>query len=421
MRITIYSAILALFAALTGCNTNIGEVTLTYNKATAIYGDLDEIRSASLITPSREIEDPEKIFMGENMLLIGEKGLGIHVYDNNDPNNPTPMSFISLPFTDEFFVHKNFIYAVSHYDMVKIDVSNMTAPVIVDRELNAFAEPAMNDNGEALIGFTYEVVTETLKLNGPEARALKEESVLYFDYMNNMIPNSSIPSSFVGNGTSSGMGTLNRIALTSDHLYVITGSSLLTFGNTPSDINLLDNRYIQSGMETVYEDDEKLFIGTETSMVIVDVSDGENPTVVSTYWHPQSCDPVLPNGDIAYVTLRSAVDNGCFGEENVLTVVDISDLQDPRNINDIPMESPYGMCIQNDHLLVGEGENGISIFDISSPSYPSNKIKFSHVVYDVIPHPTEENRILGAGENGLSQYEVDYDSGTMTLISSIAF
>ena len=210
MRITIYSAILALFAALTGCNTNIGEVTLTYNKATAIYGDLDEIRSASLITPSREIEDPEKIFMGENMLLIGEKGLGIHVYDNNDPNNPTPMSFINLPFTDEFFVHKNFIYAVSHYDMVKIDVSNMAAPVIVDRELNAFAEPAMNDNGEALIGFTYEVVTETLKLNGPEARALKEESVLYFDYMNNMIPNSSIPSSFVGNGTSSGMGTLNR-------------------------------------------------------------------------------------------------------------------------------------------------------------------------------------------------------------------
>jgi len=421
MKATIYSTFLFLIVVASSCNRDIGEVTLTYNKATAVYGNLEEVRSTPLISSSREIIDPGKIFMGENALLVGEEGQGIHVFDNNDPNNPSPVIFIDLPFTNEFFVYKNYIYAVSHYDMVKININNLAAPELVDREMNAFSEPITNDQGEALIGFTYAVVTETLKINGPEARALQEESTLYFDYMDNMIPRSNIPSSFAGNGTTTAQGTTNRIALTEDHVYVVADNTLLTFGNTSVDLNLIEKQHIQWGMETVYQSGDQLFIGTQTSMVIVDISIGENPTVLSTYWHPNSCDPVLPHGSLAYVTLRSAVQDGCAGDENSLTVVDISDLQDPRDLTTVQMESPFGMCLQEDHLLIGEGTNGISIFDVNVPSMPFISMHFPHEIYDVLPHPTVPNRILAAGPNGLSQYQMDYTEETMTLLSSIAF
>jgi hypothetical protein len=134
-----------------------------------------------------------------------------------------------------------------------------------------------------------------------------------------------------------------------------------------------------------------------------------------------SCDPVLPNGSFAYVTLRSTNQDGCTGEENSLTVVDISNIHDPDDVMIVPMNSPYGMCIQNNNLFVGEGTNGISIFNITTPSAPVVEMSFPYEIYDVMPHPNAADRILTAGPEGLSQYEVDYTAKTMTLLSAIAF
>ena len=99
MRRNIISLLLILLVLASGCNREIGEVTLTDNKASAVYGDLSAIRATPLIALNRAIEDPGKIFMGEEVLLIGEEGKGIHVFDNNDANNPFPVLFIDLPLT----------------------------------------------------------------------------------------------------------------------------------------------------------------------------------------------------------------------------------------------------------------------------------------------------------------------------------
>lgn len=421
MKRNVISLLLILLVLASGCNREIGEVTLTYNKATAVYGDLSAIRATPLIALNRAIEDPGKIFMGEEVLLIGEEGKGIHVFDNNDANNPFPVLFIDLPFTNEFYVQKDIIYAVSHYDMVKIDISNMLAPTIIDRDMHAFSEPIVNNQGETLIGFDFDVVTESFKLNGPEAQALQEESIIYFDYMNNMIPKSTIPSSFAGNGTETDQGTTNRIAIADNHLYVVTDNSILTFVDNPTELSVVDKQYLGEDVETIYLSDNQLFIGTQTAMIIMDITSEESPILLSSYWHPMSCDPVLPNGSFAYVTLRSTNQDGCTGEENSLTVVDISNIHDPDDVMIVPMNSPYGMCIQNNNLFVGEGTNGISIFNITTPSAPVVEMSFPYEIYDVMPHPNAADRILTAGPEGLSQYEVDYTAKTMTLLSAIAF
>ena len=74
------------------CNKDKGTITITYNKGTAIYANIDEIRAIPLVSAPRVIENAGKIFMNEEMVLIGEKGKGIHVYNNSNPNNPINIS-----------------------------------------------------------------------------------------------------------------------------------------------------------------------------------------------------------------------------------------------------------------------------------------------------------------------------------------
>ena len=60
-------------------------------------------------------------------------------------------------------------------------------------------------------------------------------------------------------------------------------------------------------------------------MYIFNVASPENPQFVSVYSHVVSCDPVVAEGNYAYVTLRSGTN--CNRGLNVLDVVDIKDFK----------------------------------------------------------------------------------------------
>ena len=174
--------------------------------------------------------------------------------------------------------------------------------------------------------------------------------------------------------------------------------------------------------ETIYAEGNHLFIGTQSSMIVMDVTNPSSPIETSTYNHPNSCDPVLPIGSIAYLTLRTADFTGCSGDENTLEVLDISDINSPELISTIPMTSPYGLTMINNKLYVGEGMNGMSIFDAADPANPVLiQTNTSIVAYDVIEHPSFPNRILTTSDFGLSQYEVNSLTMEMIFLSEIAY
>ena len=77
------------------CTDDTGQVTVTYQEASAIYGDMDAIRSIPINEGPQSIVDPGKIYIGENFVLIGEEGEGIHVVNNYDRTNPTSSAFIT--------------------------------------------------------------------------------------------------------------------------------------------------------------------------------------------------------------------------------------------------------------------------------------------------------------------------------------
>ncbi len=412
---------LALLACLfiTSCTKDGGTLNLTFTKSTAKYGNLEEIRNTELNASSRTINNPGKIYIGNEFLLIGEEGVGIHVYDNSAPANPVNVAFMDIPFCKEFYVKDNFIFAESQYDLLKINIQDYRNPFLTKRVLNAFASPLTNDQGQQLIGFTYEEVTEKIKLKSIEYDQIAENDALYYDYTESLIPASQVPSSF--SGTSGGqIGTVNRITENLGFIYVISNSKIHVFDNNGT-LNKSNEIETQNDLQTIYPNGDYIFLGTRSSMDIYDVRNPETPVEVSSHWHTTACDPVLPyESDVAYVTVRTGDFSDCPGDENALLVLDVSDVTQPEERTAISLTSPYGMAIENNILYVGNGAAGLHMYDVTDRFNPLFKgVNAAVKAYDVIPHPTITNLILTSGPNGIEQYEFNEETLNLSLISHI--
>ena len=402
------------------CDQDFTTATVTYTRATGVYGDLDEIRQTSLVTESQEIINPGKIFVADNLLLIGEENEGIHVVDNSDPENPQNSLFINVPGNKEFYVYDNNIYAESYYDMLKIDISQINQPQLVSRVENAFVGEFQDPQGQTLLGFTFEEVTEKLSRDDEFFRIVQQNEILYFDFQDRLIPESAVPASFAGNSNQA-IGSVNRIAYNNGHVYVISRSILTTF-NDNGVLEKVSSEYAGWQMETIYPYEDLLFIGTQNSMQIMGLEDPDQPTYVSEFQHADSCDPVYPVDDnVAYVTLRTGDIGNCPGDVNAIVVVDITTIQNPRPTQEIAMESPFGMTMIGDDLFVGEGQYGLKQFDASNRrNLVLKQWDESIEAYDVIPHPTRTDIVLIAGPEGLSQYSVNTNN-SFELLSRVLF
>ncbi|MCT4581945.1 MAG: hypothetical protein N4A35_11040 [Flavobacteriales bacterium] len=406
---------------LMSCTKTQGEISMTYEKATAVYGDLEAIRSLPLIKVQQTLKNPGKIYIGEDYILVGEEGEGIHIFDNSNMTNPIRLSFLQIPFNKEFFVKDNVLYAESLYDFLKIDISNVYQPQLISRARDVFGTPYKNDKGEALIAFSYEMATDVFELNSPEADEIKRQGKMHLDYLDNVIPTSTIPSSFTS--TSNGVGTLNRIAVEYNHIYVLGGNTLHVLSNGGAAIIHQNDIKLDDGMETIYADNNRLYIGSEDAMLTYNVNNPSRPSKVSEFSHTTACDPVLPNGNVAYMTLRSVDNAGCnVADENSLTVVDMSNEHEPESIQTIEMESPYGMTMLGWYLVVGEGTNGLAIFDASNPSDLVEVARVTGIeAYDVMRHPSNPYILMTTSSAGLEQFEIDYNTFQLTPLSVVNY
>lgn len=420
MKAQIYLIVL-LVILMVSCTKDTGTVTMHYTKAHAVYGEIDSLRDIPLISEKRNINNPGKVFVGNEAILIGEENVGIHVFDNSNPSNPINKLFLEIPYSKEFFVEDDFIYVESHYDMLKIDISDLNHPFLVNRVEYAFADPIVNAEGEEVVGFNFEQVSETFKLDDPVVAELEESDFLYFDYANQMIPPSAVPVSFAGNGNGA-IGAVNRIAWMNGHVYTIGLNKMTVFEDLPSGINYIKDFSAGSQMETIFPLEDYLYVGTRNSMTVFDASSPSNPQYASDFWHATSCDPVYPCGDVAYVTLRTGDVAMCPGDVNSLIVLDIGDPTAPIQIDEIEMISPFGLTLHEDLLYVAEGESGMKIFD-ASDKLNISLIHFdeSLAVYDIMPHPVYDDFILTTGPNGINQYQTSSNTFDLTLISSILY
>jgi len=197
-------------------------------------------------------------------------------------------------------------------------------------------------------------------------------------------------------------GSTARFTLSGNTLYVVTSTQLQTYDVSSSGNPRPGSKTsIGIGVETIFPYRDNLFIGTQTGMLIYSTSQPDNPKRVGIYNHFQSCDPVVAQGNYAYVTLRSGTP--CRNASaNSLEVIDISNVASPKLISSYPMTNPRGLAADSSVLFVGEGDAGLRILDISDPTRVKPLYRLDSVkTYDVIPY---RKRLLVTGPDGIYQY-----------------
>ena len=213
-------------------------------------------------------------------------------------------------------------------------------------------------------------------------------------------------------------GSTARFTISGNTLYMVNSTSLQAYDvSTSSDPKKGSLTKLGFGVETIFPYQNNLFIGTQTGMYIYDIKQSNAPKYVSLYTHILSCDPVVVQGNYAYVTLRSGTTcRTTSTNANRLEIIDISNLTNPKLLNSYSMTNPRGLGVDGSLLFVGEGDSGLRVMDISSPDIAKELQYFSDVkTYDVIP---TQKRLIVTGPNGIYQYSYA-DMKELKLLSQI--
>jgi hypothetical protein len=213
----------------------------------------------------------------------------------------------------------------------------------------------------------------------------------------------SVASSGVSSGGTGIGGSMARFGLKDKVLYLLDGNTLklfdITVKTTPAklfDINP------GNGIETMFITGNNMFLGTTTGMIIYDITNPQTLIRKSTYNHMRSCDPVVVDDTLAYMTLRSGTN--CGGTINSLDVVNIKNISQPSLIQSYPMTNPFGLGKDGDLLFICDGNAGLKVYDASNAKTISNHLIYTYPnikAYDVIPIG---DVLVLIGDEGLFQY-----------------
>jgi hypothetical protein len=405
MKKTSLFFVIAFF--MTACSDTIEEF-VTYEKITPIIITMEEFRATSVkVETPHTLQNVGKIYTYNQYLFINERGKGIHVIDNRNPSAPVRVSFLNILGNIDIAIRNNVLYADCVIDLVRFDVSNPAQPIFLSRQENVLPNPYQ---------FYVEagkIVVDTKREKIREKRSASENTQwqggFFFSPNVNLAATSSNPN-MVGTG-----GSMARFAIVNQYLYVLTHSNIITFNIAGGEAQKITNTPIGFDLETIFPYNGNLFIGSMNGMYVVSLENPTVPETLSFVGHFPSCDPVVVEGNYAYVTLR--VGTTCTNAVNELQVYDISDLKNPQLIKTYPMANPHGLGIQNNVLFICEGRYGLKIFDASNKNEIDKNMQ-EHIknihAYDVIPMG---NILMMIGENGLFQYNVSNPKNPQLLSS----
>jgi hypothetical protein len=373
------------------------------------YMSYDELRTSFEVVEPQEIKQPGKLYFKDDLIFVNEYQKGIHVVYNEDPANPIVIKFIEIPGNVDLAIKGHILYADSYVDLLAIDISNLDDICIVTRIEEAFpyiipevTEGMIDDIDEeqgVITGWNKvekTVEVEAGDVNYPQFRTWNTGFI-------EMAAMSDAGPAVSGQGIGVG-GSMARFTLYDQYLYAVDISMLRLFNvSTAASPSLESEISIGWNIETIFPYDEKLFIGSRTGMIIYSLENPSNPEYISEFWHASSCDPVVVEGDYAYVTLRAG--NLCGNEFSQLDVIDISNINSPQLVKIYPMEEPYGLGIDNSVLFVCDGDAGLKIYNASDPKEISTNILAEYPdinAFDVIPLGKV---LLMIGIDGLYQYD----------------
>ena len=406
------SALLGLLSFSLGCTEESESDYRDYLVARPLTVSLEEFRAEPDIIGPQPINKSGKIYAYANFIFVNEPYKGIHIIDNTNPQAPLKTGFITIAGNVDISVKDNYLYADSLQDLIVLDISDLNNIQQVSRlegvlqdniawpvEAEIVDATGWNSESEILVG--WEVVSERRLISETETEIWR--GGLAFAEM-----------ASADGGTGQG-GSMARFKIVGQYLYAVDSHFINVFDisdlETPQ---VLDDVFAGFDIETIFNQGDRLFLGSMSGMYIYDITNPATPQYISEFQHGTACDPVVVDENYAYVTLRGG--NGCGATESGLYIVDISDIEQPELIKSYPLNGPYGLGVKGSQLFVCDGDSGLRVFDKSDVMDLREVSHFDNVItYDVIPL---ETHLLMVGDGVLYQY--NYQDAGLELISELA-
>jgi hypothetical protein len=416
---------LLLGSVLTGCLQDKCKVEQTYVLYQPKYVKLADLRADVKLDLPQALETPGKIYVYGNILLINEYQKGIHLYNNRNPKDPQSIGFLPILGNVDMAIRDNFLYADSYLDLLVFDLSNPTTPQLVNRLTDVFPNFGVDPEKGIVVG--YNRSSETQKFNcdanpniysgggGIWIREADSFDSRVFSANGAKGQTSTTPGGNVGIG-----GSTARFTINADFLYTVSQSNLFSFSLANGAKPFKTNDFpIGFNIETIFPYDNKLFIGSQSGMFIYDLATPDKPTFVSMFGHVRACDPVVVEGDRAYVTLRDGT--VCNGFNNQLDVLNIKDLKSPVLIKSYPLRHPIGLGITDGILMICDDNDGLKVYDakddLNIDANQLDQVKGINT-FDVIPLGQSKIAIV-TGNDGVFQYNFA-NPKKLELLSKIA-
>lgn len=394
------------------------KVEETFEVNSPVYMTYDDLRKSVDIIDGQDIIQPGKIYFIDNYILVNEYQKGIHIVNNTDVNNPVVEKFIEIPGNVDMAVKGTMLYADSYIDLVTLDISDINNIIEVDRDTSIFPyilpnyENGILDDVDQSKGVVtgYKTTEKTIEADqSPNWRFFEKADIFY-------AANAAADNAGGGNNTGTG-GSMARFTAIGNYLYIVDNASLKLFDvSNNANPEFTKSIGISWNIETIFPYNEMLFIGSQTGMYVYSTQNPANPQYISEFRHATSCDPVVVEGNYAYVTLRGG--NLCGNINSQLDVIDISTIEEPKLLKEYAMEEPYGLGIKNDVLFVCDGNAGLKIFEARDKlKIDSNLVAHYNDInaFDVIPL---NDVLIMIGADGLYQYDYS-DLENIRLLSYI--
>jgi hypothetical protein len=389
------------------CGCRKEQRTKTYTIYTPIYKMQTEVLANVNGTGPVPVQTVGKIYIKDNFIYLNEVDKGIHVIDNTDPSHPSQVAFLDIPGNQDIAVKGNILYADMYADLLALDITDIHHVTVTDTLHNIFTErlyvnnvATVTVNDMVVVGWLTKDTTVVIDPNTPwtqcptcSANDGLVPGIAYF----NAASTSSVAKN---NGVA---GSMASMVLMNDHLYAITERHSLGV----IDVTEAAKPVVKTGMfagydlETIYPFEDKLFLGSASGMFMYDVSNPEKPVQLGTFSHGRACDPVVTDGQYAYVTLHAGT--WCGGADNELDIVDVKNLTSPSLLKTYPLTKPTGLCKDGNLLFVCDDVAGVRVYDATDVSNLKqlDQLK-SDVPYDVI---AGNNLALVVGDDGLYQFD----------------
>lgn len=399
-----------------------------YKGYAPLYLSYKDLRSSIIQEQNVDLKNPGKIYFKDNYIFIVEELKGIHVYDNSNPSSPVKKTFIKLPGVVDISISGTIMYADSYVDLVVLDIENIdniheagrledilpyTVPAVTDKK---YPMGYVDKNKGIVVDWELRTIKEKVDINPnpvPYPIYFYGGGLAFYDKANSSGASSGVSGSGVGIG-----GSMARFGIKDKALYIVDNNTLKIFDITdqtaPSKVNEL---YAGWNVETMFLHGNQMFLGTSTGMAVYNITSPFSPFSLTFFTHATSCDPVIVDDTLAYITLRTGTN--CRGNLNVLDIVSIKDITKPKTVVSYFMTNPHGLGKDGDLLFVCDGSAGLKVYNTADPKLILDNLIFTYPginAFDVIP---VGKVLVLIGDGGLYQY--DYTNiKNITLLSKIS-